>query len=269
MNREKFIANLIANRKAHGLTQKQVAEFLGISNRTYSKWETGETEPGIELLCHLAELYHFTPAAFFADRQNQPMLREELAALPVAEAAQLCFQWTNEMYAGIKESSSRSHELQEPVTPPSEPEAPVNDFSEYRGGALFLRHQGIDANVYLQLMPSKEGYSWLTSESKEIAAFFSLLRNPRLLEPLLEFETDGRWNCWTPAYLAEKADLSPEDALNALEAFERWGLCSRENARTTGGDTLFMGGETRLLRAILTLAHILVSPMANEGGEEG
>ena len=43
MNRDKFIENLKSAREGQGLTQKQVAEALGISDRTYSKWETGET----------------------------------------------------------------------------------------------------------------------------------------------------------------------------------------------------------------------------------
>ena len=55
MNRDKFIENLKSAREGRGLTQKQVAEALGISDRTYSKWETGETEPGIELLCRLGD----------------------------------------------------------------------------------------------------------------------------------------------------------------------------------------------------------------------
>ena len=61
MNRDKFIENLKSARESRGLTQKQAAESLGVSDRTYSKWETGETEPGIELICRLAELYGMGP----------------------------------------------------------------------------------------------------------------------------------------------------------------------------------------------------------------
>ena len=37
MNREKFIENLKSAREERSLTQKQVAEALGVSDRTYSK----------------------------------------------------------------------------------------------------------------------------------------------------------------------------------------------------------------------------------------
>ena len=61
MNRDKSIENLRSAREKRVLTQKQVSEVLGISNRTYSKWETGEPEPGIELRCRLGEFYGVGP----------------------------------------------------------------------------------------------------------------------------------------------------------------------------------------------------------------
>lgn len=49
-----YIAEL---RQQHGLTQKQVAKKLNISNKTMSSWETGKTMPDIDLLPTLADLY--------------------------------------------------------------------------------------------------------------------------------------------------------------------------------------------------------------------
>ena len=42
----KFIANC---RKEKGLTQAQLAEFLGVSNKSISRWENGNTMPDISL----------------------------------------------------------------------------------------------------------------------------------------------------------------------------------------------------------------------------
>lgn len=44
-------------RKAKGLTQQQVADYLHISNKTVSKWETGQVMPDILTIKALAELY--------------------------------------------------------------------------------------------------------------------------------------------------------------------------------------------------------------------
>ena len=53
MDKARFLENLRSERKKRSLTQSQVAEALGISDKTYSKWETGENEPDISSLCRL------------------------------------------------------------------------------------------------------------------------------------------------------------------------------------------------------------------------
>ena len=52
-----FIAAL---RKEQGLTQRQLAEELGISDKTVSKWERDEGCPEIMMLPLIAELYSVT-----------------------------------------------------------------------------------------------------------------------------------------------------------------------------------------------------------------
>ena len=42
--------NIITLRKKTGETQLQLAEALGISNRTVSKWENGESEPELQYM---------------------------------------------------------------------------------------------------------------------------------------------------------------------------------------------------------------------------
>jgi len=53
-----MIPNLLTEyRKKASLTQKQVGESIGISAQAVSKWENGQSEPDIDTLCKLAELY--------------------------------------------------------------------------------------------------------------------------------------------------------------------------------------------------------------------
>lgn len=49
--------NLFQARKQNGLSQEQVAEKLGVSRQTISKWETDETIPDIYQAQKLARLY--------------------------------------------------------------------------------------------------------------------------------------------------------------------------------------------------------------------
>lgn len=52
-----FLAQL---RKEQGLTQEQLGEELGVSNKTVSRWETGTYLPPVELLQLLSEKYDLT-----------------------------------------------------------------------------------------------------------------------------------------------------------------------------------------------------------------
>lgn len=47
-------------RKERGLTQEQLGEILGTSNKTISRWETGTYLPPVEMLQQLSDLYGIT-----------------------------------------------------------------------------------------------------------------------------------------------------------------------------------------------------------------
>ena len=52
--------NLFQSRKKVGLSQETVAEKLGVSRQTISKWETDETVPDIYQAKKLAKLYNLS-----------------------------------------------------------------------------------------------------------------------------------------------------------------------------------------------------------------
>lgn len=52
--------HLMQARKKAGLSQEAVAEKLGVSRQTISKWETDETVPDIYQSKKLAKLYHLS-----------------------------------------------------------------------------------------------------------------------------------------------------------------------------------------------------------------
>ena len=54
---------LSALRKSKGMTQKQVAEKLGITARTVSKWETGHGFPDVSSLSMLADIFEVSERA--------------------------------------------------------------------------------------------------------------------------------------------------------------------------------------------------------------
>ncbi|MFR1709493.1 MAG: helix-turn-helix transcriptional regulator [Clostridium sp.] len=56
----KLGSNLFNARKKSGLSQEEVAEKLGVSRQTISKWELDETIPDIYQSKRLANLYHLS-----------------------------------------------------------------------------------------------------------------------------------------------------------------------------------------------------------------
>ena len=54
--------SLFNARKKSGLSQEDVAEKLGVSRQTISKWELGETLPDIRQSKKLSNLYHLSLA---------------------------------------------------------------------------------------------------------------------------------------------------------------------------------------------------------------
>ena len=57
-------------REDNDLTQKQIAEMLGMSQTGYSKYETGENEVPVAILIQLADLYH-TSIDYLVGRTDQ------------------------------------------------------------------------------------------------------------------------------------------------------------------------------------------------------
>ena len=78
-------------RKKSGLSQENVAEKLGVSRQTISKWETNETLPDIRQSKGLAMLYHMTLDELieydFDEQQAQQMIDS------VSDEAQSRIDW--------------------------------------------------------------------------------------------------------------------------------------------------------------------------------
>ena len=54
---ELLAQNLVFFRKRAGMTQQQVADMLNINRTTYTKYETGDSEPSVEIIKRLANIF--------------------------------------------------------------------------------------------------------------------------------------------------------------------------------------------------------------------
>ena len=87
MDTVKFGALLKALRKEKGLTQEQLAEKLGVTNRTVSRWETGANLPDMDVLIELTEFYQVDMKALICgERKVAEMQKEEKETLQTLAA---------------------------------------------------------------------------------------------------------------------------------------------------------------------------------------
>ena len=85
-------SSLYHARKKSGLSQENVAEKLGVSRQTISKWETGETLPDIRQSKGLAVLYHMTLDELIEYDFDEQQARQMIDS--VSEKAQAKIDWS-------------------------------------------------------------------------------------------------------------------------------------------------------------------------------
>ncbi len=262
MDKARFLENLTKERKIRSLTQKELADALGISDKTYSKWETGENEPDVETLCRLAAFYGVSPAVFFRSDGDE----SELEGMGAAEAAQTCWRRTIDLLMGL-----RSAEYPPQDAPPKElpaPEAPRElrmpevERSVWEYGwrdQMAVVAAGPDANLAMLMLPHAERYRWLKTAGIKMEELFRVLGMPGATKCLYAMLTEKPGNCFTAGYLAEKAGVTAEEASAFLEAAVPWQLCSNNRFYREEGPGLIYSSLARPhLMGLLTLAFTLI-----------
>ena len=65
-------------REACALSQKQVADALNIERSTYTKYETGDSEPNLNTLVKIAAIYNVSPIELLPEATENPMIYKQL-----------------------------------------------------------------------------------------------------------------------------------------------------------------------------------------------
>ena len=265
MNEQSFSRRLAEERRARGCTQKQVAEALGISDRTYSKWETGENEMDVASLCRLAEFYGVSPAAFFPAEETKPEgVRDALGTLPPGEAARRWFTLHRDALRGMNDALWR-HYADHPedyfkalpgLTPPEGAESDVTTF--LAPDLLALIVSGEDLNLSLLLEPNAQRWRWLTAEEELLRPIFQALAMPGAI-PCLAFLFSRRPDTlFSAGYVASRAGVPEAEAEAALAESAKQGLVISAAALRKGREVRLYRPQLRVpLLGILALAKCL------------
>ncbi|MBR3556802.1 MAG: helix-turn-helix transcriptional regulator [Oscillospiraceae bacterium] len=267
MDKARFLENLTKERKKRSLTQKELADALGISDKTYSKWETGENEPDIETLCRLAAYYGGSPAIFFPEEEPAPP-----AGLPLEKAAESCWRRACELILSLHASSSIRPEAPLPV--PEMPEVlgekgmdPERSLWHYAvRDVMALLAAGKDGNLALLMLPHEERYRWLLTEGEALEGLFRLLGMPGAARCLYGMLTAEEGSLFSPAWLAQQTGITAEEATAFLAEAAPWDFCQETPyIREQGAARVYTGMLRVQLMGLLSLGRILLSDDARRG----
>ncbi len=268
-SKENFRDRLVACRKQKNMTQADVAAALGISDKTYSKWETGETDPGVSSVLALAEVYGVSPVYFFdeisCDRTEWTIDRL-FRDLSPEEAMQKAFEIQFYAIRGLLKLASEDSALylNSPcLTPPPnrvDPKGSHNAFTAYANtGVYAMMHNGTDANLTLSMLPNKDNFRWLTTERDELAEYLTFLGSAEFMK-CVPFMIDADFpSDYTAGHLAKCARL-PEDVVeNLLLRCVDFGICYKYEVYLEEGEkNIYYTLVSQNLVGILTLAHFML-----------
>ena len=71
MNQHNIGLFIASRRRAQNLTQEQLAEKIGVSNKTVSKWETGKTMPDYSVVESLCQVLNISVGELIAGKENE------------------------------------------------------------------------------------------------------------------------------------------------------------------------------------------------------
>jgi transcriptional regulator with XRE-family HTH domain len=101
MMREINIAKVIlTKRKEMGVTQEELADYIGISKASVSKWETDQSYPDITFLPQLATYFNISIDELMG--YSSQMTREEIKQLYHRRASQFSVRPFNEIIADCR-----------------------------------------------------------------------------------------------------------------------------------------------------------------------
>ena len=87
---------LRALRQKNGWTQKQMAEMLHINRSTYAYYETGATQPDLDMLCRIARLFDVSLDDLLGLMPSPPDMEDQIflyvASLPMIKQRSLLYR---------------------------------------------------------------------------------------------------------------------------------------------------------------------------------
>jgi len=260
--------NIAAYRGKAKETQAELGALLGVSDKTVSKWESGDTEPGLDAVCRMAEHFGVTADALLgrpAENRNDRLAGELSGAADVSEfTARLFGETVNLLHTALRAWDWEKFGMDGGSAVPAViGEGRVRSVLSADAVQMFAVNSP-DMNMAVAQFRNASGFGWMMEKPEDIAALFAVFADPAAIRLMHVLSREDFPKTFTAKFAAEKAGIPCDKAEAALDALSRytadWGYnISPKTADLTDGTVRiysFSGNGTYL--ALMSLANLLV-----------
>ena len=219
----KIAENLGMLRREAGETQKELGDAIGVSDKTISKWESGESEPGLSAVLALTEHFRVSADALIA---GEPKKDDPYGGLDARETALRYFsdtvRHTFELSDGSLKFFIKDHA---PLVPPDQVKwrGSFGDRTGVTTSEIFshaVSHR--EAALCVTLMQNADNWKWLERDEERLCGLFSALAKPGMMKLVRFLHTQGAPDRITAEYAAKACGCSAEDARALLRLIGYW-----------------------------------------------
>ncbi len=224
MGTEVIGRNIAALRKEKGVTQEQLAKYVGISPQAVSKWENGGV-PDTELLTKIADYFGTSIDALFGrDVSNYSTIEQALVKrmmelpreLRFEEAMEFCWMMQQALF-GMK---------------------PIGSMSDYRNSydKAYQRYASVrdDAGYTLMGVGNQMSYFFLAPETEDkdaalledidYVSLFKDLSDKAVFDALVLLNKREQNKAFTPNLLVKRLDITFEKAQEVINVIKKYGM---------------------------------------------
>ena len=253
-------------RNAKGVTQDAVAEILGLSNKTISKWETGASLPETEYIPQIADYYEVSVDELFG-RQNpnlsiNDIINKEYEELSRTDGTLKSFELVLKVIHGcmnrfVVDFNKKNFEYNPTPVPPHiiHEDAYRTTLSTDEVYEILINSK--DVNMAVMLFGNESNFSWITEKANEYIPVFEFLADTDAVKLIKLIHDKSFPTSFTADFIAKKISISLEKTISLLEKAINIKLCEKpKSAHLKEGtiDVYSSDGEGILL-SILTLAY--------------
>lgn len=240
------------------LTQDEVVNSLGISNKTLSKWENGMSEPSLTMLTKLAEYYNVSTDYILGIKSQESITAKDLIKEgfgnssfkeSVISSFELCFEMLRTKFkwrAGAEETIIPNESIGNYSSPSR---SFIETDEEFE---LFVNTD--DVSMFVQLLGNRNNFAWLGKDDKieKTTKLFKFLANKDAFKIIKLIHAKSTPINVTSAFVAEKTGLDEKKVIEILEEGISIGLCSKSIAHLKDKDvTIYIATGVGKLLAIV------------------